>query len=484
MHSTMNELPEVASNAHVVALLGISDPDPAARDGWFLADFCLLNRLLDGLGSTQLWMTCIDIAATVAHFGPILHGNPFRPRRVVYNRNQELSNLAIVAKSELKNAFLERLRSTSATAASRHEPLLLILIGHGEEEVHGILIGSLVDDDLETVLPRDVQTALGEISSPVSIILTSCYSGGWLSAKQSVMAAVAATKLSDSYQRSASGRFRGGLFTHAIANTLIKDECRQSNYRGFTENITANLRMLFALLAEENPPVYSAQGNSWSTPQEALTGLGYSRYRDRYNALPLVPANPIFGTSDRQHGSRRQPPTMPPSTWAKETESLFENLITAYHSMNPGRETAAKNTAVGFRIGLFKGEVQNREFTLDDAIWLAVALRTRISLGAAAESYTTALGLRPFPSFAEFDNCEWFRYNPYDDLFRDTLGLFRQFPKLFSPFPFGRPKSLQTFDKPKFYVAAAIRNKGIDVSEAYDRLLNLQNDLYPSTSAV
>ena len=94
----------------------------------------------------------------------------------------------------------------------------------------------------------------------------------------------------------------------------------------------------------------------------------------------------------------------------------------------------------------------------------------------------TALGLRPFPSFAEFDDGEWFRSNPYDDLFRDTSRLFRLFPKLFGPFPFGRPKSLQPFVKPEFYVAAAFRSKGIDVSEAYDRLLHLQQSLYPDTS--
>jgi len=92
----MNELPEVASNAHIIALLGISDPDPANRDGWFLADFCLLNRLLGGLGSAQLWMTCIDIDVTIADFGPILYGNPFRGRRVVCNSNQDLSNLVTV----------------------------------------------------------------------------------------------------------------------------------------------------------------------------------------------------------------------------------------------------------------------------------------------------------------------------------------------------------------------------------------------------
>jgi hypothetical protein len=477
----MNELPEVASNAHIIALLAISDPDPVVRDGWFLADFCLLNRLLDGLGSTQLWMTCIDIEAAVADFGPILHGNPFRQRKVVCSGTQDLSNLVTVPQGDLKDAFLESLRSTYAIAAGRREPLLLILMGHGEKDVYGILIGSDNDADPKTLLPRDIQTALEETLSPVAIILSSCYSGGWLSTQQSVMAAVANDNLSDSYQRSASGSFRGGLFTHAIANTLSKDECRETDYKGFTENITANLRILFSLLAQENPPVYSAQGNAWSAPQEALTGLSNSQYRDKYNSLSMVPANPVVGSSDRQHGSRRQPPIITLLTWPKETESSFEKLISTYLSMNPGRETTANNTAVGARIAIFKGEVQNRQFTLDDAVWLAVALKTRISLGAAADSYTIALELRPFPSFAEFDYSKWRKSNPYDDLFRETLRLLNRFPKLFPQFPFGRAKSLQPFDKPAFYVTAAFRSKGIDIAAANDRLLHLQQKLYPDT---
>jgi hypothetical protein len=66
----MDKLPEVASNVYVIALLDILDPDPATGDGLLLAGkFC---RLFGGLGSTQLWMACVDIDATVADSGPIL----------------------------------------------------------------------------------------------------------------------------------------------------------------------------------------------------------------------------------------------------------------------------------------------------------------------------------------------------------------------------------------------------------------------------
>jgi hypothetical protein len=118
------------------------------------------------------------------------------------------------------------------------------------------------------------------------------------------------------------GSFKGGLFTHAIANTLNSDECRDID-------------------TERNLPVYSAQGDAWSAPQQALTGFGRSQYQDRYDALPVVPAKSTVGTSDRKHGSRRQPPT-------NIAGPLFEELTSTYYSINTGRESIASNTGSRF----------------------------------------------------------------------------------------------------------------------------------------
>jgi hypothetical protein len=71
-------------------------------------------------------MTCVDIDAD---FGPILYGNPFRQRKI---GKQDLSNLVTVSRGDLKDAFLESLRSACAIAASRCEPLLLTFMGHGK----------------------------------------------------------------------------------------------------------------------------------------------------------------------------------------------------------------------------------------------------------------------------------------------------------------------------------------------------------------
>jgi len=116
------------------------------------------------------------------------------------------------------------------------------------------------------------------------------------------------------------------------------------------------------------------------------------------------------------HHSRRSPVLAVPNTRTvtvvapPPTGPLFEKLILVYYyySMSPGRERPllllASNTANKGqdRSGLPRGkEVRNRQFTLDDALWLA-------------------LELRPFRSFAEFDILcsEWRERgfnNTYDD---------------------------------------------------------------------
>jgi hypothetical protein len=59
-------------------------------------------------------MTCVDIDAAVAGFGPIFYGNPFRGRKV---SRHNLSNLITVPQGDLKSVDV-------LIAASRHEPLL------------------------------------------------------------------------------------------------------------------------------------------------------------------------------------------------------------------------------------------------------------------------------------------------------------------------------------------------------------------------
>ena len=197
---------DVSPNTRVLALLGVSDPDPAVGYGWFIADSCLFNRLLAGLGKQQTWLMPLNLDSVVEGYGRGLHGNPFRPRRVVYDSTMPLFAIVTVYESDLRAAYLESLRATCRAAARDNDLIHLISIGHGPNEIFGFCIGdSLGDGSSVILLPKDVHDILrNELDgSPVAIILSSCFSGGWLTSDQSVLAAVKEGGESDSYQRSA-----------------------------------------------------------------------------------------------------------------------------------------------------------------------------------------------------------------------------------------------------------------------------------------
>ncbi|KAF8428672.1 hypothetical protein EV426DRAFT_585308 [Tirmania nivea] len=268
----MNTIPEVTSNTHVMAILGVTDPDPGEGDGWLLADFCLLNQLLRDTGKTQSWFMAMNVDEAIVDHGDIVHGNPFRERKVVCSRRNPLHDVTECAVEDIRNAFLQQLRAVCRTCQTS-DKLLLVMVGHGEEETYGLCIG---EEEREEVLLRsevdEITNAYLPAGTNVAIILTSCYSGGWLSVDSSVMAAVSKDHESDSYQRSASECLRGGLFTQALINTLCAG-ITTSSYRKVTDDVTAHLERIFALVVEDHPPVYSAQANQWDQDASSMTGL-------------------------------------------------------------------------------------------------------------------------------------------------------------------------------------------------------------------
>ena len=192
---------------HLIVILGPDNADPE-EDGWFAADFCLLNWLFTGLGKSQCWMTSIDLDDAVTQWGPILHGNPHRHRKVVFGApNQERHDIQTYRHLE---DITVRLTETFASA-SPGDNVVMIFIGHGDRDTYGLSIGAgevLRPDLLENIItPYRYKIHL-------TILLTSCFSGGFVennSINATVLAAVQRDKFSDCFQRSASGRFRGGV---------------------------------------------------------------------------------------------------------------------------------------------------------------------------------------------------------------------------------------------------------------------------------
>ena len=222
-------IPEVNERTRVLAVLGNRDPDPYDGDGWMYSDFCLLNQLLRHQGAEQVWLHSTDFDAAVDKFGPILHGQPHRQRKIVYDRGLTLAHLRLCSMSDLKRTFLEEL-ARMGTESVPGDRILIILIGHGHDMPFGLCIGDEAHErgpNLESdfLLTRsDVDGILGRLNPMISqcIISNSCFSGAWLcsSGSRLSMVAVSEEALSDSFNKSSSGGYRGGYFTAALVDTL------------------------------------------------------------------------------------------------------------------------------------------------------------------------------------------------------------------------------------------------------------------------
>ena len=230
---------------------------------------------------------------------------------------------------ELKEAFLSHLRLV-ADEIELGDHLLVILIGHGHEVNFGIFVGH----GEQTVSTAEVQSAVSNCSftTDVALLLTSCYSGGWIldKALPALTPAAATPKLeSDSTNRCRSRRYGGGLFAAAIAKTLVENAAVATSdtatYQNFTDQVAQNMRKLWRL---GSPPAFSAAKDAlWGVPTGAVTGIHLGdQYASRFAGLPDYPANPDTGASDRQTGSR--------------TKAALESKMAQYMGMKPGWDTA------------------------------------------------------------------------------------------------------------------------------------------------
>ncbi|KAK0701736.1 hypothetical protein B0T26DRAFT_744763 [Lasiosphaeria miniovina] len=150
-------------------------------DGWFLSDFYAFNYLLKGSPSKLL-----------KKHGPYYHGTASECPKVVLSPElleSEITPVTVVPPAQMIDRFLDEVSKAAARAKGEH-PILLMVFCHA------------------------------------TLIVTVCYSGGWVVAPDVNSAALAAATSNDvalSFPVSASlGRVCGSLFARAIIDTLSR----------------------------------------------------------------------------------------------------------------------------------------------------------------------------------------------------------------------------------------------------------------------
>ncbi|KAL8960801.1 MAG: hypothetical protein Q9193_002553 [Seirophora villosa] len=499
---------------------GRAAPD---QDGWFFSDFFLFNQLLRGMGANQLWLTCESPSQLVNKYEEYAHGEP-EDRRVVLHAKtlpalQQENNLRVFSRRDLLQDFLRTFESECRIAAQNHQPVLLLVFGHGDEFTHGIAIGGSGDPkDAPRLTIAQMKRVLRGLDVSVTLLTTACYSGGWVYQPElNISAATASGPKNEtlSWMTSVGGRFHGSFWATAVTQALIKfeDERLIQSHPLPIESIDPEVvrsSRTFAKLAEviydtlvtevdrsatQHHIRFAAQDDAWESEWRQRSGVPLAIFRQRWQSLrPYPPQQSSVPTRSRAAGnqSRAQAASQVDVIEGKygckkgisrhQAKLIVRDLCSTYLSSFPGMPNRASNTTVQtLANGLIKGEDMSQGMIKH----LHLTLLHRMNLMRSATAFKNFLGL-DFPDCNQFDVDEWLRSVPYDlgqdtskyDLFDDCRSKVRDariFPLPPTTACHGHLLSL-SYPKGTEYLAAMFTESGLSplqIDEALARLIQL-----------
>lgn len=312
-----NEISELqdVSRTRIVAVCGVTDEMGQANpamDGWFFSDFFLFHHLLQGLGISQQWCSAEEPQQLIQKYGEYLHGNPHKPRKVVLNQNMvkagKLDNFLVFPRGQLKTSFIRTVKSECQAARANKETLLLLIFGHGDSRTYGITLGTGAVSKLKI---SNLRSAIGGDDLAVTLLSTSCYSGGWSISPElniTTMAAAGPNSQSISWAARASlGRMCGSIWASAVLPALLEEStgnsiedveeilpenANEEQRETFSSFCTSVFEYLFKKVdrkAPEHDITFSAEDDEWGMVWTDLTGFPSANYCERYDQLENHP---------------------------------------------------------------------------------------------------------------------------------------------------------------------------------------------------
>ncbi|KAJ9250293.1 hypothetical protein DTO207G8_6218 [Paecilomyces variotii] len=375
--------PDIGPRTRLIAVCGITDDHDQAsptKDGWFFSDFYLFHYLFShphGPTPSQIWMTSEKPEDLVQKYTEYAHEDAKGERKVVLDQNmipgiEQSGSLRVVPRKDLLERFLSSLREQSLLAKNENQHLVVLLFGHGDLETFGLALGG----DEPNLKIEDVQHAL-QPGTPVTLFMTSCFSGGWISQYQSSVrkydhecnCTVQTSIAIEESQETAEIRHDPTYFSFAQA---VYDSCKRLDH-----------------FADEKPIHFSAQDDQWGLHFKRRSGIPLSQLKSRWESLCSVP---VVGNSYESEDSDRLVGT---GTGFLETVRKRSKVKYAarfyFDKANPGLHNYASNiTLHGQLMRLLNGKEKLDDEELDE---IYEALRYRLDALAQAEELATVMGV-------------------------------------------------------------------------------------------
>ncbi|KAK2767912.1 hypothetical protein FQN53_006430 [Emmonsiellopsis sp. PD_33] len=506
-------LPDIPNNARILAVCGITDVGDASspvEDGWLVSDFYLFNHLLRGIGRKQAWFTSEDPVKLVNKYGLYMHGNPCKERVIVLDQDKLNSpdaphDISIIARDQLLDQFLLHLETECTIARQEKQPVIVFILGHGEESTNSVEIGWSIFNQEAPLLTMDKFKRCIGPDVGVCTVMTSCYSGGWIinpSFKNATPAA-GPGKESELWNASASiDRRCGSIYATAVTQALVREERfpdasdlipeHQKSYHQFTNSVASKLLFEVDRFGSVHEISFAAKDDAWDMEWKRRMGTPLSDFRARYLSLKTTPVDALF------FNALNRDPNMPRhSDQLKELENWtsFQELpnfleypfgeefarsglrgrfgssrslqrslrpyANSYMASFPGRDSLANN---GRLHRLANQCIQGKHLNSNQVMELYCGLDYRLSVINAATQHLKMINVEFLPCH-QWNQDQW--YMKHEGR-KDTVNVIdRMLDGIFCKpcLPQGRP-----YSKPRRYIASALAVSGLSDVEIRDKI--------------
>lgn len=394
-----------------------------------------------------MWLTCVNPADLVAKYNEFVHGNPLGARRVVLDKNmlpsiEQQQNIRTVAANILLDRFLSTVEDECKIATWNDQHVLILIFGHGEGGNFGVAIGG---QTTTIAAPRltipHMKSAIGH-AKHVAMIMTSCYSGGWVMKRSgdgskaalnaTVMTAAGHLNVSESWAKSeSSGRAAGSIYASTILQSAIQmqiadkegvesqEEIESStSYIGWAKFICDVGEKDVDRLFHNHNISFAAQNDLWGSEWKDTSSLPPADYKSKWEMLRTVPvdtANPLvnrdptnvqFGMASLSIGQSGS--TSSGQGFLGNFSNIVAEQARQYLNSFPGNDASGCNPQHSYFRLLAKGEIpdQGDIFDQEHLENLSTELRYRMSLMEVATRYKDFLGL-PIEDCHLFDTWNW-----------------------------------------------------------------------------
>lgn len=414
--------PIVTPDSTIIAVCGPNDYLGNAspeKDGWFYSDFYLFHHLLRGTAKRQHWLTCVKPQDLIHKYKEYVHGDPrSSDRRVVLDKTfeRDLEDVIVFHPNDLLEGFLSYITHACKETENSQHPVLILLFGHGEEDIYSVTIGGAEKFETCPILTQDEfkKAIYRHNSDPnIALLTTACYGGGWTHTSFLNMTAMAGIDESNellSWPESQSlSRCCGSRYATGVAQALIRSEiqgldlksdegyeARQSpTYAALVETIH-DILLKEIDVREQNFVSFSAKDDIWEMEWRARTGFPLTVYEKSWRSLRVVPTGATTGQS--LSASIRFSDSIYLSV--PEAEHRLKRLVFIYMKSHPGDPSAAKNHQIH---SLISRLVRGKHLTKEELELFAGSLRYRLlTIMRRATEFKDRLNI----SFLDCNDCD------------------------------------------------------------------------------